>query len=353
VSSDSDKPTRPGGHGRHGRTKKVWWKRPLTWAGGIVTITITAIATAFGTGLGQELSNTVTGTSGPVSSPTEREVSASAAHPVPTVSPKRPMNSGKSQSPPPLIIEDVSAGFANDLSFMSPQKVAFTKKQLANFNKTSDGFLNTELPAGDVIENLEFITITVAGNSREPVTIDDMEVVRQCQKPLVDGTLFYSPYDGGGSYEAPTIYFNLDRPLAVGQYIPGVTGGTLGGNYFATQVTTLRMGEPQTFKIYVTTMRQYCTFTFRVSVATANGLVYQTITNNGKPFAITTDSELLSSPDPRLVMPGNPDYIKFSSYSVVYAGGLADRQHNLVFIRVNPATYHGIGDPTEFPPGES
>jgi hypothetical protein len=233
---------------------------------------------------------------------------------------------------------------------MSPQKVVFTKAQLANFNKTREVHApEWPVPAGDIIENEELITLTVAGNAPAPVTIDDMEIVRQCQAPISGGTLFYSPVAGGGAYQTTSIYFNLDQPLPVGQYVPGELGGTLGGNYFARQVTVLRLDEPQTFSIFVTTTRQYCRFTFRLSVATINGVVDQTITNNGQPFAITADGEQRSSADPVLVNVANPQDIKFSSYSVVYAGGLADEQRNWNFIRVNPATYHGTGDPTSYP----
>ena len=349
MSSGSDKPTYPARHGRHGRGKKVWWKRPLTWVGGIVTITITAIDTAFGTGLGQQLSNKVTEASSPVSPPAASQISTSPTQFSPTASPKGSEKSRTLQSRPALVIEDVSAGIVDDYSFMSPHKIVFTKEQLAAFNKAKDDYVSP--PAGYIIENEDLISITVAGNLPAPVTIDDIEVISQCQNPLVGGTLFYSPVNGEGAYEAPTIYFNLDQPLAVGQYVPGAAGGTLGGNYFAKEVATLSMDEPQTFKIYVTTMRQYCTFTFRVSVATINGVIHQTISDNGQPFAITTDGEQLSSPDPRVVYAANPDKIRFSSYSVVYAGGAANRQHNYDFILVNPDTYHGAGDPVNFPPG--
>jgi hypothetical protein len=351
VSSGSAKPARPG---RHGHAKKVWWKRPLTWVGGILTITITAVATAFGTGLGQELSNTVTGTSGSGTPLTTSSASASASstHASPSTIPTG-SNTGRASQPPlPLIIEDVSVGFWKDESFMSPRKVVFTGPDLAKFNKSREANApQWPVPAGDIIENEELITITVAGNSPTPITINDMEIVRQCQTPLQGGTLFYSPVAGGGAYPTASIYFNLDQPLSVGQYVPGPTGGPLGGNYFARQVVTLRRYEPQTFAVFVTTTRQYCSFTFRISVATVNGVKYETVANNGQPFAITADGEQLSSADPVLVNVANPDRVSFSSYSVVYAGGLADEQHNWSFIRVNPITYPGMGDPTAFPPG--
>jgi hypothetical protein len=234
---------------------------------------------------------------------------------------------------------------------MSPRKVVFTKADLTKFNKSREaGAPQWPVPAGDIIENEELITITVAGNSPTPITINDMEVVRQCQAPLQGGTLFYSPVAGGGAYSTASIYFDLDQPLSVGQYVPGPAGGPLGGNYFARQVVVLRRDEPQTFAVFVTTTRQYCSFTFRISVATVNGVKYEAVADNGQPFTITADGEQLISADPILINVANPDRVSFSSYSVVYAGGLADEQHNWNFIRVNPIAYHGMGDPAAFPP---
>ena len=40
---------------RQAKPKIIWWKRPLTWVGGILTAMIVAIATAFGTGAEQRL----------------------------------------------------------------------------------------------------------------------------------------------------------------------------------------------------------------------------------------------------------------------------------------------------------
>ncbi len=113
-----------------------------------------------------------------------------------------------------------------------------------------------------------------------------------------------------------------------------------GGNFFAKEVITLKYHQPQTLGIYIQTHRQYCKFTFQLSIATTNGPVTENITDNGQPFSLTSDGEYYG-----------PGEVPFKAYAIVYAGGVADQQHNGEFIRVNPTTYRGTGDPSSFPPG--
>jgi hypothetical protein len=164
--------------------------------------------------------------------------------------------------------------------------------------------------------------------------------MRHCAKPPAGGTLLYSPTAGAGPFSVPQIFFDLDSPDPVGQYLPapGAVQVAAGGNFFAKEVITLKYQEPQTLGIYVTTHHQDCQYTFRLAIATAKGPVTEDITDKGKPFALTSDGE------------DGPGPVPFSSYAAVYAGGSADQQHGGKFIRVSPATYHGAGDPGSFPP---
>jgi len=195
-------------------------------------------------------------------------------------------------------------------------------------------------PSGMTIANQELISLTVAGNSADPVTINNMIIYKTCRKPPPGGTIFYSPTTGAGPFMTAPIYFNLDEAASIGQYYPNA-GSSIpaGGNFFDKEVITLRYHEPQTFSIWLTSSR-YCTFTFDLNVATVNGHAVQHVTDNGHPFTITSDGEK-----------GFADsaHLSFASYAIVYAGGSADQQHNGRFIRVNPATYHGSGDPMSFP----
>lgn len=247
-----------------------------------------------------------------------------------------------SRSTAPLIVESVKTEFWEDYSFVTASGVPLSQQALAAMdtaNTASDGML---VPPGAIIANTAWIDLTVAGNSTAPITINDMTMLKTCQKPLPGGTLFYSPSAGAGPSVVPTIYFNLDGPLSIGQYEPPA-GGTIppGGNFFAKEAITLRYQEPQTLAVFVTT-RQYCRFSLELNVATVNGPVTETITDNGSPFTITSDGE----PSMDHISSAR---VPFSSYALVYAGGVADAQNNGKFIRVNPATYQGTGNPASFP----
>lgn len=224
----------------------------------------------------------------------------------------------------PLLIEDVRPQFWQDYSFATAARSPLSQPQLATLNANSDPLKVPGLP-GAVIANREWITLTVAGNSSAPVTINGMDIIKHCQKPL-DGTLYYSPTSGAGPFPFPSIGFNLDQPVSIGQYIPSFVPGkkplSAGGNFFAKEVVTLKYHEPQTLGIFVNTNDQYCQFTFQLNIATASGPVTDVLTNNGKPFTITADGE---STGP----------VRFSGFSVVYA----HQRGGGKFVPVNPATY--------------
>ena len=79
-------------------------------------------------------------------------------------------------------------------------------------------------------------------------------------------------------------------------------------------------------------------------MATANGRSEtENITDNGKPFRITSDGEPNYAPG----LSAWSGRVPFSSYTAVYAGGAANIQEQAVgpFIQVNPATYRGISSP--------
>jgi len=306
---------------RHRPVKKVkWWQRPVTWVAGFVSVLILGIATALGSGIGNSI------------------FTAAKGHPSPTG--------------PPVAVEEVNVQTWQDYSFIIPRKLVLTAAQLSAMNKRVTSSLSAYsswfASHGGVIVNRGIIGITVHGNGSGPVTITDMQVVKHCGRPLTGGTLFYSPSTGAGPFTTDQIGFDLGQQLSIGQYIPAPGPHALnpGGNFFAKKVITLRPGEPQTLSAYVTAHDEYCSFTFQLHVATPDGHpVTQTITDNGKPFQITTDGE--TGPI------GSLNHVPFSSYSVVYAGGAADLQNQQAFVRVNPTTYRGAGNPGSFPPASA
>jgi hypothetical protein len=305
-------------HKRQPKIRVKWWKRPITWVAGVVGALVLAIATALGTGIGNSL------------------LAAAKGHRTPTG--------------PPVAIESVSSIQPyQDYSYVFPGKLILASSQLASVNKE----LGTSMSAyshwfaehSGVIANKGVIGITVRGNAIGRVTITDMQVVKHCAPPLTGGTLFYSPSTGAGPFTTDQIGFDLGQQVSVGQYIPAVGSHPFspGGNFFAKKVITLKPGEPQTLSAYITAENEYCRFVFQLHAATPNGKpVAEIITDHGKPFQITTDGQ-------EGVM-GMPTTMSFSSYGVVYAGGVADRQTGHAFIRVDPSTYHGTGNPELFPP---
>lgn len=298
--------------------KVVWWKRPITWVAGFLSVLGLAIATALGTGIGNGI------------------LSDAKGH--------------LASSGPLVAIDEVSPIQTwQDYSFVSPQRLILTSGQLAAMNSqiasSPSAYSNWFLRHGGVIANRGIIEITVHGNASAPVTITDMQVIKHCGQPLTGGTLFYSPSSGAGPFSTDQIGFDLGQQVSIGQYLPAPGPHMLssGGNFFAKKVITLKPGEPQTLSAFITAENEYCSFKFQLHVASPNEhAVTETITDKGKPFQITTDGREGSI--------GSANNVPFSSYQVVYAGGSADNENQGSFVQVNPATYRGIGDPSSFPP---
>lgn len=333
-------------HHGHRRAKVVWWKRPLPWVGAILTATVIAIATAFGTGIGQKLSSAATGNPAPASAPTESTATPLVPAGRPTLTPA----DRESPRPSPVLIEDLQVEFYQDYSFVSPVELILNRSKLA---KLAASWSTWPQSPGMVMANQQWIILTLAGNESAPVTINNMTILKICQAPLKGGTLFYDPTHGSGPYPTAPIYFNLDEPVSTGQFIINNTTGTPlppGGNFFQRQVVTLKYHEPQTFAIYLTSSHHFCQFTFQLSIATAEGPATETITDNGRPFALTADGETKEALlDGRWIQYNPVSKIPFSNYAAVYAGGVPDQQNSFRFIRVNPATYHGGANPPVFP----
>jgi hypothetical protein len=296
------------------KVKYAWLKRPVTWIISLLAAIVLAIGTAFGSSIGQHLASAIS----------KHQASHSSPH----------------RTAPPIIVESVATGFFQDYSFVTQQKTPLSQAQLQNINTQRISYNWAPAPPA-AIANIEGITLTVAGNSPAPVTINNMMIVRHCTAPLTGGTLFYSPSRGAGPVLTPNISFNLDGPVSIGQY-GSYLGNKLpaGGNFFAKKAIVLKYHQPETLIIFASTRRYYCTFTFNLNIATVHGQVSQPITYHGRPFSITADGEGGF---------GRLGRVPFHSFAVVYAGGGADQENGYRFIRVNPASYHGTGDPTLSP----
>jgi hypothetical protein len=253
-------------------------------------------------------------------------------------------------SGPPVVVESVGAIQPwQDYSYVVPGKLVFTPAQLAVVNSkvssSASDYGHWFHEHSGVIANKGILGITVRGNGTGPVTITDMQVVKHCTAPLTNATLFYSPTEGAGPFNTDQIGFDLGQQVSIGQYVPAPSAHPhpAGGNFFTRKVITLRPGEPQTLSVFVSTENEYCHFTFQLHVATPEQEIAAiTITDHGKPFEMTTDGKA-----------GFTGTVPFGSYRAVYAGGAADMQNRQAFIRVDPATYKGSGNPKNFPAGLS
>lgn len=250
-------------------------------------------------------------------------------------------------SGPPVITEDVKASSYDYPSIVYPEKLTLTTAQLADLAAIMSGsqVAGLKLPADGVLTNQEWTTLTVAGNSTEPVTINNITIVKHCGAPLSGGTLIYTPF-GAGSFPTSPVYFDLDKPILLGQYLSKQTG-LISANFFAKEVVTLKLHEPWTFAIFTTAVDHYCRFHFQLSVATAHGPVTEMIYDHGRQFSLTSLGR--GSSTAKTPMSGFGK-VPFASYAAVYAGSYDNSQAELRYFRVNPATYDGTGNPASFPP---
>lgn len=321
-----------------GTQKPSKYKKPALWLGGVATVALAGVLTNVLTSQAQRI---VPGPPAPALTFTAPKIGPAAhSHPAKSHSPRPDPSPSPTDTGPPVIVE--SAGPMQnwqDYSFVFQHEFPLSTSQLAAMNKavapSPSAYSEWFDKNGAAVANQGLISVTIAGNSDAPVTVSDMEVVKQCQAPLSGGTLFFSPTGGAGPFPVPQVYFDLDSAMTVGQYrgVPGPPGRpTDGGNFFAKKAINLSFHEPATLSIYVTTYHQFCQFTFQMHIATIHGPVTEDITNNGGPFQITADGENGL---------GSNDQVPFDSYASVFAIRNGKTFGHSKFVPVDPHTYHG------------
>jgi hypothetical protein len=314
-------PAKNSGRPQRGKTQVGWRKRPITWAAGLISTLILAIVAAIGTGIGSTLFTAINHNA-PTGRPGGRVSAPSTGLPV-KIEQVTPLNTGPNNS------------------FAVPVKLQLTAAQLTMLNQGNAHYLAAFQAANRAVPTDNgFTSITVMGNSTKTVTVTGMQVIKQCQAP-VTGTYFYNP--PAGEDTTISLGFDLDSQIT---YAQDTRAGTeYSGNFFQEHVVTLAPGEPQTFTVYVKTTQHYCRFSFRMTVATAQGVITEKIPTDGEPFELTASADQkLNTADNRM---------NVSSYRAVYVGGVADFQNNDAWMQVNPKTYNGVGNPASFPPTNS
>ena len=220
------------------------WKRALIWAGSVAGALILAVVTAFGTGLGQKLVASLTADAGP----------------------------------PVLIHAEYMQQSPGDLMVVVP-----TQRDIDGI-PGSGGFqkyIAAVTKVGGAEYTPAYMQVVLRGNRTGAVVVNAMSVVKQCRAPL------------NGVVNNPDISlttvtgigFDLDRRFPVAE---AENDGTLSGAFFAHRTISLEHGQTQTLLIGVSTNRYFCRFTFHLGVNTpAGGEVTETVTDYGRPFAVT------------------------------------------------------------------
>lgn len=130
---------------------------------------------------------------------------------------------------------------------------------------------------GGALVSPAFVKITLSGNRSTPVTLTQISVANQhCQAPLAYQSISYQ-----GLNFITGISFNLDTPFPVAL---SDDEGVLSGPFFPREDLTLSDGDSHSFLIGVTTKDHFCQFSFELTFADGPP---ETVTNGGKPFAVT------------------------------------------------------------------
>jgi hypothetical protein len=195
--------------------------------------------------------------------------------------------------------------------------------QYADFGGSFQDYIANASKAGGTGSDDAEVQIALRGNSQQTAVITGMQVIKKCGAPL-SGTLLYSP--AAAEDTDIEIGFNLDGQFSTPQ---DYKAGQLYGNFFAEHTISLRDGETQTLLVHAVTRRQYCQFSFRLIIDTANRRYVEPVSNSGRPFSVTGTSQPLT-----------PGSIPFSTYGAIYLGGVASPEPGKL-VQVNPATYDG------------
>lgn len=296
---------------KESETRRPWWKRPLTWLGGVLTVMIAGIATAYGTGLGQDLVSVTIGVH-PTPLPTMR-------YPIHVDSASYLNNKYPTFAFPGILTKAQVSTLVNDSQLQNADTVSWQgpMSQVAKYGGA---------PIGDAR-----IQIVLRNKATQTAVITNMQVVKHCDAPLT-GTLLYAP--GGGALNDIEIGYDLDVPLPVAQFSRGGDIEGLHGNFFAKDTIPMKPGETDTLVVDTLTDHFYCQFSFALFVDDGSRRLVEKINNSGHPFVVTATTYPMGEGLP-------PPYVKFSEFGAIYAWGLADPFGHNSFRRVNPRRYNG------------
>ncbi|MCX4639894.1 hypothetical protein OG775_33110 [Streptomyces platensis] len=169
------------------------------------------------------------------------------------------------------------------------------------------------------------VTLTIEGNRPHQVEITGIYVKKNCKAPL-SGSYMESHADLGGG-PVPKMAFDLNETTPVARrYV----NGEVSGDYFEEERMWLAPHEQQTIKIEVASGKQYCNFTFEMSVVDDGEIVTVPIYDSGHRFSLTSSlTKPVDMPHP------------YAAYRDLYVGGVMTPGGR--WIRENPVTYGSPG----------
>ena len=299
---------------RRSGLKKVAWAAPFIAAG------VTAFITAVGTDFGHSTVNAITNSGEPgAASGTDSGNKTGNA----ITSPGGPLNaitnpSGAGGLPAAIDLVTLAPAFGNS-TYALPNRFQLTSAQLTQLNANAATGDKTWFAAQHaVIAGPATVTVVVEGNRSGTVRIMGIEPVPSCHPPLA-GTLFYSPSQG--------VDTSIELHVTLDGANPRVTARD-GSDFFTAHTVSLAHGEQETFVIAAQALREYCSFTFDMTVLDGTKTVTETIGNPGQPFTITALDQQGSGP-------------VYGAYQTMYIGGLASAARGLGtnWAQVDPLTY--------------
>jgi hypothetical protein len=273
---------------KRGRLRR-WW---VSWSPGQRSLIITALIGA----VALVASATVTGLFGLVAASISKSSTPNTS--------AQPSAGAKDR---PVTVEDVNVDPLVYAAYVYTKAITLNPVQLAQLSAkvVAEGGNIPPPRSGYTFGRSELITLTVAGNYVTPVTIENIQVVKNCQQPLArNATLFYAFY-GGGQVGTLPMAFNLDAPNPVAQ----ATDQSGSGPFFNKHVITLNLHEPNTIVISVYASKLFCNFYLKLLIATFQGSRTELVSYHGRPFSLTAV----------LFHANATNCVDFSRYAIGYA----------------------------------
>ncbi|SEC12551.1 hypothetical protein [Streptomyces sp. 2314.4] len=208
------------------------------------------------------------------------------------------------------------------LEYAFAEPLHLSAQEIDKLNKMDRGtFLRWVRSRGGAQAGALYATLTIEGNRSQQVEITGIHVKKKCRPPLT-GTYMDAPSETGGG-PVYKMAFNLEETSPAAHRFES---NEISGDYFEEERMWLAPHEQQTIKVEVDSGRQYCDFTFEMSVVDDGEISQVSINDSGRHFLLT----------PSLIKPGDEPH-RYAAYRDLYVDGAMT--HGSRWIRKNPATY--------------